>query len=401
MAAATRYACTRRSPTTSPDSWPIAASRSSSGCAVTRTSRCLPRSSGTGGRASSPPVTSRSRPMPPTATPAPRDGPASSCCTSAPDHERDDRRRHGILRLDPDARDRRRRALVLRRTRPAPGVQPAPRRRPGLGLRAVRQARLARPPRRPGAARSSRVPGTWPWPDGPDRSSSRSRWTSSPSHSRPTIVPPSPVAPPDAQRRDGRGPSPHELARRLAAAAPRRRGHASRGREVRALAELHRRARRSHARWAPASCRRTTRSCSAWSASGARRRPTAWRRRRTSSSRSAPASPRPTAAAGSRASRSRSRRRGSSTSTSTRTSRAATTPRRSRPRPTPRWRSGAIRDAYGEPTPERGYDWAALRDEREAFLAPSRANADVGRVARSCPSASSPTFDVRRRTPSW
>ncbi len=35
----------------------------------------------------------------------------------------------------------------------------------------------------------------------------------------------------------------------------------------------------------------------------------------------------------------------------------------------------AIADAYGEPTPERGYDWARLRNEREAFLAPSRENA--------------------------
>ena len=35
----------------------------------------------------------------------------------------------------------------------------------------------------------------------------------------------------------------------------------------------------------------------------------------------------------------------------------------------------AVADAYGEPTPHRGHDWARLRDEREAFLAPSRANA--------------------------
>ena len=35
----------------------------------------------------------------------------------------------------------------------------------------------------------------------------------------------------------------------------------------------------------------------------------------------------------------------------------------------------AIADAYGEPTPDRGVDWAGLRDERDAFLAPSRANA--------------------------
>jgi acetolactate synthase-1/2/3 large subunit len=35
----------------------------------------------------------------------------------------------------------------------------------------------------------------------------------------------------------------------------------------------------------------------------------------------------------------------------------------------------AIVEAYGEPTPERGYDWAALRAEREQFLEPSRRNA--------------------------
>jgi acetolactate synthase-1/2/3 large subunit len=35
----------------------------------------------------------------------------------------------------------------------------------------------------------------------------------------------------------------------------------------------------------------------------------------------------------------------------------------------------AIAGAYGGPTPERGYDWAGLRREREAFLAPSAANA--------------------------
>jgi acetolactate synthase-1/2/3 large subunit len=35
----------------------------------------------------------------------------------------------------------------------------------------------------------------------------------------------------------------------------------------------------------------------------------------------------------------------------------------------------AIAAAYGSPTPDRGYDWTALRAEREAFLAPSLANA--------------------------
>jgi acetolactate synthase-1/2/3 large subunit len=35
----------------------------------------------------------------------------------------------------------------------------------------------------------------------------------------------------------------------------------------------------------------------------------------------------------------------------------------------------AIGEAYGQPTPERGFDWEDLRRERESFLAPSRANA--------------------------
>jgi len=35
----------------------------------------------------------------------------------------------------------------------------------------------------------------------------------------------------------------------------------------------------------------------------------------------------------------------------------------------------AIADAYGEATPDRAYDWMALREEREQFLEPSRANA--------------------------
>jgi acetolactate synthase-1/2/3 large subunit len=35
----------------------------------------------------------------------------------------------------------------------------------------------------------------------------------------------------------------------------------------------------------------------------------------------------------------------------------------------------AIAEAYGAPTPNRGYDWASLRAERADFLAPSRANA--------------------------
>jgi acetolactate synthase-1/2/3 large subunit len=35
----------------------------------------------------------------------------------------------------------------------------------------------------------------------------------------------------------------------------------------------------------------------------------------------------------------------------------------------------AIAAAYGAPTPDRGYDWSALRAERQTFLAPSLANA--------------------------
>ena len=35
----------------------------------------------------------------------------------------------------------------------------------------------------------------------------------------------------------------------------------------------------------------------------------------------------------------------------------------------------SIAEAYGAATPDRGYDWDALRDEREQFLAPSRDNA--------------------------
>jgi acetolactate synthase-1/2/3 large subunit len=40
----------------------------------------------------------------------------------------------------------------------------------------------------------------------------------------------------------------------------------------------------------------------------------------------------------------------------------------------------AIAAAYGAPTPDRGYDWASLRGERETFLAPSRANATSGEL---------------------
>ena len=35
----------------------------------------------------------------------------------------------------------------------------------------------------------------------------------------------------------------------------------------------------------------------------------------------------------------------------------------------------AILEAYGQPTPDRGFDWDDLRRERESFLEPSRANA--------------------------
>ena len=35
----------------------------------------------------------------------------------------------------------------------------------------------------------------------------------------------------------------------------------------------------------------------------------------------------------------------------------------------------AIASAYGDATPDRGHDWRRLGEERDAFLAPSRANA--------------------------
>jgi acetolactate synthase-1/2/3 large subunit len=41
---------------------------------------------------------------------------------------------------------------------------------------------------------------------------------------------------------------------------------------------------------------------------------------------------------------------------------------------------GSIAAAYGDATPDRGYDWARLREERETFLAPSRANASSSEV---------------------
>ena len=40
----------------------------------------------------------------------------------------------------------------------------------------------------------------------------------------------------------------------------------------------------------------------------------------------------------------------------------------------------AIADAYGSPTPDRGYDWARLRNERAAFLAPSTENASSDEI---------------------
>ena len=40
----------------------------------------------------------------------------------------------------------------------------------------------------------------------------------------------------------------------------------------------------------------------------------------------------------------------------------------------------AIAETYGAPTPDRGYDWSALREERTAFLAPSMANAASSEV---------------------
>ncbi len=60
----------------------------------------------------------------------------------------------------------------------------------------------------------------------------------------------------------------------------------------------------------------------------------------------------------------------------------------------------AIAEAYGDPTPDRGYDWTKLGEEREAFLAPSRANAGSD-TSPCCPSGSWPTCGVPSPTRSW
>ena len=70
-----------------------------------------------------------------------------------------DRRRQRRARLDSDGRDCRRHAVVLLRPPSAPGIQPAPGRRPVPDLPPVLQARLSRRPRRRSAAHHrARVP---------------------------------------------------------------------------------------------------------------------------------------------------------------------------------------------------------------------------------------------------
>ena len=99
-------------------------------------------------------------------------------------HERDDRRRHGSLRLGAAPRHRGRRAVLLRGARTAPGVQPA---------RDADQASVYEPfvKRAWRARRADQIPRilarAWDLALGGAarvRSSSRSRWTSWPRHSR-------------------------------------------------------------------------------------------------------------------------------------------------------------------------------------------------------------------------
>ena len=159
--------------------------------------------------------------------------------------ERGDGRGHGVLRLDPDARHRRRRAVVLRGSRPAPGGQPPPRCRPGGCVRAIRQARLARASRRPGAADAGARLGPGP------RRTARTGPRIDP-HGHPRRAPGgrdrAAIAggPSDSQHRDGSGHR-RGAAERLAAAAPRGRGHASRDRGCARARGADRRAGRPHA----------------------------------------------------------------------------------------------------------------------------------------------------------
>ena len=91
-----------------------------------------------------------------------------------------DRRGQRRARFDSDGGDRRRHPVLLLRPSSAPGIQPAPGRRPVADLPAVLQARLPRRSRRrPAARHGARVP-SGDQSAGPARCWSMSRWTSSP-----------------------------------------------------------------------------------------------------------------------------------------------------------------------------------------------------------------------------
>ena len=95
-------------------------------------------------------------------------------------HERRDRRGERGARLDPDGRDRRRRADALLRQASAPGSEPARRCVAVRDLPAVREARVARRLGRTCSPRSSRRRSRSPRAAVPARCWSTCRWTSSP-----------------------------------------------------------------------------------------------------------------------------------------------------------------------------------------------------------------------------
>ena len=126
--------------------------------------------------------TSRSPRMPPTATRARPERPASllTHLGPGPDQRRDRRRQRGA-RLDSDGGDRRRHAVALLRPASAPGSQPAPGRRPvsrstGRSASASTASNRARSVPRDHRAGVPR----WPRAAGPARCWSTCRWTSSP-----------------------------------------------------------------------------------------------------------------------------------------------------------------------------------------------------------------------------
>ena len=185
-----------------------------------------------------------------------------------------DRRRDGLVRLGPAARHRRRRPVLLRRSRTPPGGQPPSRRRPGLDLRTVREAGMARPSCRPASS-----------DPGPRLGPRRRRSTGSRARVHPHGHPRRGAGRADLARIAGRaaGPvhghrggdrdrAPHRPA---TAAAGRRRdapGHRRRSPGWRRRSACPWRTRS----WAPACCRRTIRSSSASSDSGGRRPRTGW-----------------------------------------------------------------------------------------------------------------------------